>query len=149
MGKFIAIVAAFISFLVFAGIASVNTGANFDYANAEAEQRQRFLDGIADGFKTGFKLTAGKSAEVTQVFADESVDLVSISIQYRDERINDVPVDFIEKQRLLMTKKGCQLAQKQKILDMGVTMRVRFYKPSGLQMGTVQVDEDACDQYIA
>lgn len=150
MGKaFIIAAAVVMGFIALATVGSISGGAGFDYATADYERKQKFLDGIADGFTTGFKLTAGKRAEVTQVFADASLDLVSVSVQYKDPEVENVSSNMVEKQRQFILKKTCRLAERQKLLENGITFRMRMYKPSGTQMGTIQVDNDACQPYIA
>ena len=143
-------VAAFVGFIAIAGIGAVGgPGGGFDYATAESAERQKFLDSVAKGFRGGFRLGAGKSAEITDTFTDESVDLISFSIQLKDERINDVPLGHIEKQRLLMLKKSCQQASNKRLLDYGVTMRMRFYKPGGAKLMSVTVNQENCAKYLA
>ncbi len=151
MGKIITIViAAFVGIVMMASVASVgvNSAGRFDYATADEEQKQKYLDSVAKGFRGGFRIGAGKSAEITQTFTDASIDMISFSIQLKDERINDVPFEYIEKQRLLMLKQTCGQAANQKLLENGITMRMRFFKPGGGKLMAIQVDEAACAQYI-
>ncbi len=150
MGKAVIFTAAaFIGFVTIASVGSVNGGGGkIDYVTADIEQKQKYLDNVARGFRGGFNIGAGKSAEITQTFTDASIDMISFSIQLKDERINDTPFDHIEKQRLLMLKKTCQQAANKKLLEYGVTMRMRFYRPGGGKLMAIQVDEAACAKYI-
>lgn len=142
------IVSIIVGFISFASVASLSGGGKFDYATADEERKQQFLDNVAKGFTHGFKMTAGKSAEITQIFTDSSLDLISISIQYNDQRVETVSATHIEKQRVFMAKQSCRMAKKQKLLEMGVTMRMRLYRPSGAKMGVVQIDSESCAHYI-
>ena len=132
-----------------ANVGSVSGGGKFDYATADEERKQKYLENVARGFRGGFKLGAGDSAEITQTFTDASIDMISFSIQLKDERINDVPYDYIEEQRLLMLKKTCQQAANKKLIEKGITMRMRFFKPGGAKLMAIQVDGAACAKYIA
>jgi hypothetical protein len=150
MGKIITIaIAVFVGIVMMASVASIDGGGKFDYATADEERRQKYLENVASGFRGGFKIGAGKSAEITQTFTDASIDMISFSIQLKDERINNTPFDHIEKQRLIMLKKTCQQAANKKLLEYGITMRMRFYRPGGGKLMAIQVDEAACAKYIA
>jgi len=149
MGKVVIfIAAAFVGFVTIASVGSVSDrGGKFNYVTADEEQKQKYLNDVARGFRGGFKIGAGKSAEITQTFTDASIDMINFSIQLKDERINDTPFDYIEKQRLLMLKKTCEQAANKKLLEYGITMRMRFYRPGGGKLMAIQVDEAACAKY--
>ena len=149
MGRAITIaIAAFIGIVMMASVASVGSSEKFDYVTAEEERQQQYLDNVARGFRGGFKIGAGKSAEITKTFTDASIDMISFSIQLKDEKINDTPYDHIEKQRLVMLKRTCEQAANKKLLEYGITMRMRFYRPGGAQLMAIQVDEGSCARYI-
>ena len=137
--------------IAFSTMASLSGGGNriANYDTLDDASQQEVLDQIASGFKAGFNLTAGKRAEITQIYTDTSYDLVSISVQYNDKRIETAPADAIERTRQMLTKQTCKLANKQKMLERGITMRIRMHRPSGARMGTVQVDPENCARYIS
>lgn len=141
--------AGVISFLTFASLGAItSSGGKFDYATADEERQQKHLESIAKGFRAGFKLTAGNNAEISNTFVDSSLDMISFTIQLKNSNINNVPHDYIEKQRLLMQKKSCKQAHRQKLLDNGITMRMRFYRPGGGKLMTVEVNEESCAEYV-
>ena len=152
MGKTVTIaIAAFIGIVMMASVASVggsNGSGKFDYLTADEERQQKYLENVARGFRGGFTIGAGNSAEITQTFTDASIDMISFSILLKGERINDTPFDHIEKQRLLMLKKTCQQAANKKLLEYGITMRMRFFRPGGDKLMAIQVDEGSCAKYI-
>ena len=47
-----------------------------------------------------------------------------------------------------MLKKTCEQAANKKLLEYGITMRMRFYRPGGGKLMAIQVDEGSCAQYI-
>lgn len=122
--------------------------ASFDYQTASEERQQKYLDGIANGFKTGFRFTAGNRAELSRLEADASIDMVSITIQYKDDRMEKASGEQIGQMKQLLLKYSCKNAQKSKMLEQGVTMRIRMKRPSGSQMTGFDIDEEGCQGYV-
>ncbi len=150
MGKVIgAIVAGVVSFIVMFNVASVSSGGGkFDYATATEERQQKYLEGVANGFSAGFKLTAGKRAELSRVEADASIDMISITIQYKDEKIENVTGQQIGQLKKMMQKTACKMADKKKMLESGVTMRMRLKRPSGSQMTGFDINAADCAPFL-
>ncbi len=150
MGKALVIaVSLIVGVFAFISAASISSGGSVAYAERTEEAQQQYLDNMAKGFTTGFKFTAGKRAEVTDIFTDAEYDMISISVKYLGEDAENASQIQIEKMRRYMEKSVCKMADKQKMLANGITFRVRMFRPSGTKMGTVQVDQENCVQYIA
>lgn len=121
---------------------------NFDYQSATEESQQKFLEGVANGFKTGFRITSGNRAELTRVDADASIDMVSITIQYKEDVAEKATGQQIGMMKNQMLSFGCKHAKKNDMLDKGVTIRFRLKRPSGSQMSGFDVDTEGCQAYI-
>ena len=140
-------IAGIVGFASMASIGSVES--TTDYGALSIEEKQKRFEKIARGFEAGFKLTSGSRAEIMQKYVDAETDLISFSVQLLDPKINDVPYEYVEKQRLTVLEKVCKLTNKRKLLETDFTMRVRFFKPGGGKLMTVQVDAENCASYIA
>lgn len=143
----IAFVAGAVGFVTMVNVASVDPVSNHD--DISIEQKQKRFDKIAQGFEAGFKMTAGSKAEIMQKYVDAETDLISFSVKLLDPKINDVPYEHVEKQRLKMLEQVCKLTAKKKLLETDFTMRVRYFKPEGGKLMTLQVDARNCGPYIA
>ncbi len=149
MGKAIPfIIAAIVAVFSFISAASISGGGR-DYANSSEEQQQQYLENVAKGFKTGFLIGAGRTAEITQTFVDAEVDLISFTVTFIDKRVENTPMGHIQKQQRLIANNACAMAEKKKLLENGVTMRIRMYRPSGASIGAVQIDEENCAEFLA
>lgn len=143
----IGVVSAIVGFVTMANVASVEDRGS-SYAEATEEQKQKRLESLAKGFKAGFRVTAGSKAEITQTYVDASADLVSFSVQLKDPKINDVPYEQVDRQRIVMLKQMCALTDKKGLLETDFTMRVRFYRPGGGKLMTLEVDGENCGPYV-
>ena len=125
------------------------SGGGFDYAAATVEEKQKFLETKAKNFSRGFNLTAGDSSEITNVYVDAESDLVSISVQLKDERLRSVSADQLEGFRSTMLKAACALTDKQLLNETGFVQRIRFFRPDGGNLMTVEIDGDSCESIRA
>ena len=123
--------------------------ARYDYASSTEDEKQKRLEAIAKGFQAGFKMTAGSKAEITQTYVDATADLVSISVQLKDKRVNDLPYEQVDRQRVTVLKQVCAQTEKKGLLDTDFTMRVRFFRPGGGKLMTLQVDAENCEPYVS
>ena len=152
MGKAVAIgFALIIGLISFIGAASISSGGSnrVAYADADEEWKTKYLERISKGFAAGFRMTAGRSAEITDVYADGAYDLLSITVQLKDEKIEKVPFAHVEKQRQRVIKQTCKHAEKEDMLENGITLRVRFFRPSGGKFMTIEINEEQCVRYLA
>lgn len=121
---------------------------NFDYANASEERQQKFLDGVAKGFQSGFRRSAKGLAEIERIKADAVYDTISVDIRFRDkntERANGYQVEAFRKS---VFTENCALFDSKKLLDAGVKMKIRMKRPSGGVLTNLAFDSAACKPYL-
>jgi hypothetical protein len=116
----------------------------FDYAAATVEERQKFLETKAKNFSRGYNLTAGGSSEITNVYVDAESDLVSISVQLKGEDLRYIAADQLEGFRKTILKAACTLTDKQLLNETGFVQRIRFFRPGGGNLMTVEINGENC-----
>ena len=144
------IVGIFSAILGFAVFAVLGPGFNepFDYDSASPERRQEFLEKKARRFEAGFRVTAGKSSEISNIFVDEAYDLVSISVKLRKDSAENLQFQHVAQYREFMLEKSCQLTERKLLTDTPYTMRIRFFKPSGAKLMTVEINGESCKRFL-
>ena len=124
-------------------------GEPFDYASASIEDKQKYLETKANNFSRGFNLTKGGASEISNVYVDAESDLVSISVQLKDKNLDAAPLANFDSARNTILKAACTLTDRKLLAETGYKMRLRFFKPSGGSLMTVEVSGEACAPFIA
>ncbi|WP_375201525.1 hypothetical protein [Hyphococcus sp.] len=134
----------------FVATAAVNPfkGEPFDYATASIEDKQKYLERKAKNFSRGFNLTKGGSSDISDTYVDAERDLVSISVQMKGANNGYIPTSELEKARNLILKTACTLTERDLLTETNFKMRIRFFKPGGASLMTVEADGDSCGPYI-
>lgn len=140
-------VAASAGFLTVA-VVSPFKGEPFDYATASIEDKQKYLERKAKNFSRGFNLTKGGSSDISDTYVDAERDLVSISVQMKGASNGYIPANELEKARNLILKTACTLTERDLLTETNFKMRIRFFKPGGSSLMTVEADGDSCGPYI-
>ena len=142
-----------VAFACASGIGWVSIGAligttqNFDYANASEERQQKHLDKIAKGFETGFNLTSRGKAEIEHLRADARLDMIAVTVRYKDAKIERASAFYLEKFTAVTARNSCDLANKLRLLSTDATMRIRMKRPSGAPFGVIDLNERACARF--
>jgi len=142
---FVGLIAAVIGFITVGAI--TGSGGKFDYANAEEEDKQKYLENVIKGFRAGFKTTAGKSAEIVDTRAMAQYDLISVDILMKDKKFKTANAQQIESYRKYMYKNTCKMLGKQNLLDVGITMKIRMNREDGGSFAKFKFDEEVCSRY--
>ncbi len=124
-------------------------GEPFDYAAASLEDKQKYLEAKAKNFSRGFNLTKGGASEISNVYVDAESDLVSISVQLKDENLDFAPLANLDVARNTILRTACMLTDRELLTQTGYKMRLRFFKPSGGSLMTAEISGEACAPYIA
>ena len=124
-------------------------GGKFDYATASLEDKQRYLEAKAKNFSRGFNLTKGGASEITSTYIDAATDLVSITMQLKDPKLEHAPVGNLGPIRDTILKTACTLTERNLLAETDFNMRLRFWKPGGAKLMTVEVNGESCAPYMA
>ncbi len=133
-------------------IALATVGPNrapFDYATASIEEKQKYLERKAKNFSRGYNLTKGGSSDISDTYVDAERDLVSITVQMKGANNGYIPASELEKARSLILKTACSLTERDMLTETNFKMRIRFFKPGGASLMTVEADGETCAPYLA
>ncbi len=130
----------------FAAVATVNpfNGEPFDYSTASLDQKQKFLEAKAKNFSRGFNLTKGGASEISNVYVDAQSDLVSITVQLKDQNLQYVPAQEAEGFRKTILKSACALTDRKLLTETDYTLKIRFFRPGGGNFLTVEANGENC-----
>ncbi|MEX0645062.1 MAG: hypothetical protein WD076_07115 [Parvularculaceae bacterium] len=126
----------------------VGSAANFDYADADEDAQQRYLENTVSGIKTGFSITAGDSAKITRIKADAAFDLIALDIKFHDPRIDHAGYEDIEAFRETAFRQICRDRSVKTVVTKGVSLKLRMLRPNGGSLSTFTFNEESCAPFL-
>lgn len=121
---------------------------SFNYADASEERQQQLLDGIAKGFESGFKATAGDNAVIKRITASAATDVISVDVQFTKKEVENAPPKAIEAFRDQVYTQQCRYLDHKQILDSGVSLKMRTMRPSGSTLTTFNISKAGCAPFL-
>lgn len=122
-------------------------GSEFDYASASLEDKQAYLERKARNMSRGFKVTAGNSSELSNIYVDAGDDLVSLTVKLKQP--GTIPAKEIATARNLWLKAACKLTERKLLTESDFKLRVRYFQSNGANLMTVEANGDTCQPYIS
>ena len=124
-------------------------GGKFDYASASVDEKQKYLETKARNFSRGFRLTAGGASEISGTYVDAESDLLSFTVQLKGPATaGHIPASELETARSLMMKTACTLTERDLLTETPFRLRIRFFKPDGGNLLTVEANGETCAPYF-
>jgi len=123
--------------------------APFDYATATLEDKQRYLETKAKNFSRGFNLTKGGASDISDIYVDAETDLVSIIVQINGANNSYIPAGELESMRGKILRTACGLTERDLLTQTDFKLRMRFLKPGGGSLMTVEASGDSCTPYFS
>jgi hypothetical protein len=132
---------------IIAALAAAGCAGPAAYQEMTDEKQQVYLEGVARGIESGFRVSAGKIATIKTISADAARDMISLEIKFTPPQVERAPYDAVMKMRNQVFEQMCNKSPSKGLIDNGVSLRVELKKPSGMTMTNVALSSGACAPY--
>ena len=133
--------------LLLVALAATGCAGPASYPEMTDEKQQAYLEDVARGIESGFRVSAGNVATIKTLSADAARDLISVEIRFTPPQIERASYEAIAKMRAQVFEQMCNKSPARQLMDNGVHLRVEMKKPSGMTMTNVELSSGACAPY--